>query len=85
MGMVEFVGLIKVNIVKGTNLAVRDMMTSDPYVILNLGHQARNLFLLISIFAVLDCPSCIEHLSFQFVVTVNENTRDKEQFEPCME
>ncbi|CAL9045188.1 probable ADP-ribosylation factor GTPase-activating protein AGD11 [Musa acuminata AAA Group] len=40
MGMVEFVGLIKVNIVKGTNLAVRDMMTSDPYVILNLGHQS---------------------------------------------
>ncbi|KAJ8504933.1 hypothetical protein OPV22_005819 [Ensete ventricosum] len=40
MGMVEFVGLIKVNIVKGTNLAVRDMVTSDPYVILNLGHQS---------------------------------------------
>nr|XP_010938595.1 probable ADP-ribosylation factor GTPase-activating protein AGD11 isoform X3 [Elaeis guineensis] len=39
MGMVEFVGLIKVNIIRGTNLAVRDMMTSDPYVILNLGHQ----------------------------------------------
>lgn len=37
--MVEFVGLIKVNIIRGTNLAVRDMMTSDPYVILNLGHQ----------------------------------------------
>ncbi|KAH9658608.1 putative ADP-ribosylation factor GTPase-activating protein AGD11 [Citrus sinensis] len=37
--MVEFVGLIKVNVVKGTNLAVRDVMTSDPYVILALGHQ----------------------------------------------
>ncbi|URE32816.1 ADP-ribosylation factor GTPase-activating protein [Musa troglodytarum] len=31
MGMVEFVGLIKVNIIRGTNLAVRDMITSDPY------------------------------------------------------
>ncbi|GLT38488.1 hypothetical protein SLA2020_127350 [Shorea laevis] len=39
-GMVEFVGLIKVNVVKGTNLAVRDVMTSDPYVILALGHQS---------------------------------------------
>ncbi|TYJ36356.1 hypothetical protein E1A91_A05G301800v1 [Gossypium mustelinum] len=38
-GMVEFVGLIKVNVVKGTNLAVRDMLSSDPYVILALGHQ----------------------------------------------
>lgn len=39
-GMVEFVGLIKVNVVKGTNLAIRDIMTSDPYVILSLGHQS---------------------------------------------
>lgn len=37
--MVEFIGLIKVNVVKGTNLAVRDMITSDPYVILSLGNQ----------------------------------------------
>ncbi|TKY68260.1 ADP-ribosylation factor GTPase-activating protein AGD11 [Spatholobus suberectus] len=39
-GMVEFVGLIKVNVVKGTHLAVRDVMTSDPYVILSLGYQS---------------------------------------------
>lgn len=40
-GTVEFVGLIKVNVVKGTNLAIRDvLMTSDPYVILALGHQS---------------------------------------------
>ncbi|CAA0831411.1 Probable ADP-ribosylation factor GTPase-activating protein AGD11 [Striga hermonthica] len=39
-GMVEFVGLIKVNIVRGTNLAIRDMVTSDPYVILTLGNQS---------------------------------------------
>ncbi|KAE8721577.1 putative ADP-ribosylation factor GTPase-activating protein AGD11 [Hibiscus syriacus] len=36
----EFVGLIKVNVVKGTDLAVRDMLTSDPYVILALGQQS---------------------------------------------
>ncbi|XP_021682764.1 probable ADP-ribosylation factor GTPase-activating protein AGD11 [Hevea brasiliensis] len=39
-GMVEFIGLIKVNVVRGTNLAVRDVVTSDPYVILALGHQS---------------------------------------------
>ncbi|XP_061977546.1 probable ADP-ribosylation factor GTPase-activating protein AGD11 isoform X2 [Populus nigra] len=39
-GMVEFIGLIKVNVVKGTNLAVRDVMTSDPYVIISLGQQS---------------------------------------------
>ncbi|XP_040994417.1 probable ADP-ribosylation factor GTPase-activating protein AGD11 [Juglans microcarpa x Juglans regia] len=40
VGMVEFIGLIKVNVVRGTNLAIRDVMTSDPYVILALGHQS---------------------------------------------
>ncbi|XAR63525.1 hypothetical protein NMG60_11023487 [Bertholletia excelsa] len=39
-GMVEFVGLIKVNVVRGTNLAVRDMVSSDPYVILSIGSQS---------------------------------------------
>ncbi|CAM8954865.1 unnamed protein product [Rhodiola kirilowii] len=41
-GMVEFVGLLKVNVVKGTNLATRDIlrMTSDPYVVLSLGEQS---------------------------------------------
>ncbi|XP_044507201.1 probable ADP-ribosylation factor GTPase-activating protein AGD11, partial [Mangifera indica] len=37
--MVEFVGLIKVNVVKGINLVIQDVLTSDPYVILVLGHQ----------------------------------------------
>ncbi|CAN0874892.1 ADP-ribosylation factor GTPase-activating protein AGD12 [Linum grandiflorum] len=37
--MVEFIGLLKVKVVKGTNLAVRDMMSSDPYVVLSLGKQ----------------------------------------------
>ncbi|KAH9627399.1 hypothetical protein KSS87_001238 [Heliosperma pusillum] len=38
-GMVEFIGMLKVKVVKGTNLAVRDMLSSDPYVLLNLGQQ----------------------------------------------
>jgi stromal membrane-associated protein len=45
VGMIEFVGLIKVNIVKGTDLAVRDVMSSDPYVMINLGHQVSTIFL----------------------------------------
>lgn len=39
LGMVEFLGLLKIKVVKGTNLAVRDMVTSDPYVVLTIGHQ----------------------------------------------
>lgn len=42
--MVEFIGMIKVNVVKGTNLAVRDMVTSDPYVMLTLGQQVCFIF-----------------------------------------
>ncbi|XP_022926731.1 ADP-ribosylation factor GTPase-activating protein AGD12-like [Cucurbita moschata] len=38
-GMVEFLGLLKVKVIKGTNLAIRDMMSSDPYVVLTLGQQ----------------------------------------------
>lgn len=39
VGMVEFMGILKVKVIKGTNLAVRDMRSSDPYVVLTLGHQ----------------------------------------------
>ncbi|KAL9452867.1 hypothetical protein AB3S75_008620 [Citrus x aurantiifolia] len=39
VGMVEFIGLLKVKVVKGINLAIRDMMSSDPYVVLRLGQQ----------------------------------------------
>ncbi|KAK9706948.1 hypothetical protein RND81_07G163200 [Saponaria officinalis] len=38
-GMVEFIGVLKIKVIKGTNLAVRDMLSSDPYVVLNLGQQ----------------------------------------------
>lgn len=40
IGMIEFVGLIKVNVVKGTNLAIRDVVSSDPYVTITMGHQS---------------------------------------------
>ena len=46
--MVEFVGLINVKVVRGTDLAVRDMVSSDPYVVLNLGNQVNHSSLLFS-------------------------------------
>jgi stromal membrane-associated protein len=33
------VGVVKVKVVRGTNLAVRDVFSSDPYVVLKLGNQ----------------------------------------------
>ncbi|RAL53532.1 hypothetical protein DM860_015569 [Cuscuta australis] len=38
-GMVEFIGMVKVKVLKGKNLAIRDMLSSDPYVVLTLGQQ----------------------------------------------
>ncbi|KAG8075325.1 hypothetical protein GUJ93_ZPchr0006g40988 [Zizania palustris] len=38
-GMVEFIGILKVKVIRGTKLAVRDMLSSDPYVVLTLGQQ----------------------------------------------
>ncbi|KAL3632362.1 ADP-ribosylation factor GTPase-activating protein agd12 [Castilleja foliolosa] len=38
-GRAEFMGTLKIKVLKGTNLAVRDMLSSDPYIILNLGQQ----------------------------------------------
>ena len=87
MGMVEFIGLIKVNIVRGKNLVVRDLVTSDPYVILTLGHQVRGL-------ADEKPTLCFWFPSDVFIwqnfhvfltVSVNENTGDKEQLKSCVE
>ncbi|CAM6011486.1 unnamed protein product [Sphagnum balticum] len=38
-GMVEFLGMLKVRIVRGIGLAVRDLLSSDPYVVVTLGNQ----------------------------------------------
>ncbi|XP_006656236.1 ADP-ribosylation factor GTPase-activating protein AGD12 isoform X1 [Oryza brachyantha] len=38
-GMVEFIGILKVKVIRGTKLAVRDILSSDPYVVLTLGQQ----------------------------------------------
>ncbi|XP_022898998.1 ADP-ribosylation factor GTPase-activating protein AGD12-like isoform X1 [Olea europaea var. sylvestris] len=38
-GMVEITGMMKVKVLKGTNLAIRDILSSDPYVVLTPGQQ----------------------------------------------
>ncbi|BBN06700.1 stromal membrane-associated protein [Marchantia polymorpha subsp. ruderalis] len=40
-GMVEFIGLLKIMVLKGRDLAVRDVLTSDPYVKAILGWQSQ--------------------------------------------
>jgi hypothetical protein len=47
------VGDINVKVVKGINLAVRDIRSSDPYVILYLGQQVICLFHICNLFLVL--------------------------------
>lgn len=37
--MEHLLGLLKVNVQKGVNLAVRDVRSSDPYVIVKMGSQ----------------------------------------------
>ena len=37
----ELLGLLKVRVVRGSNLAFRDTMGSDPYVVLRMGRQVR--------------------------------------------
>ncbi|CAA6671793.1 unnamed protein product [Spirodela intermedia] len=43
-GMVEYVEVLKVKVIKGTDLAIRDIRTRDPYVVLALGHQMRIIY-----------------------------------------
>ncbi|KAH8518891.1 hypothetical protein H0E87_000661 [Populus deltoides] len=49
-GIVEFMGILKVKVIKGTNLAIRDMMSSDPYVIVALGKQVSEICIFIFFF-----------------------------------
>jgi hypothetical protein len=37
--MEKLMGLLKVKVVRGVNLAKRDARGSDPYVVIKMGHQ----------------------------------------------
>ena len=78
--MVEFLGLIKVLIIRGINLAVRDVLSSDPYVVLTLGHQV-NLHspLFFHLFY------CFLHSTLNFFFPDNEDEGYKEKPKPSLE
>lgn len=41
--MEHMLGLLRVRVIRGRNLAVRDMFSSDPYVVLKMGKVVRFL------------------------------------------
>lgn len=59
--MVEFIGMLKIKVVKGTNLAIRDMLSSDPYVVLTLGQQVRTPAPPLSVFRFNKRNGLVEH------------------------
>jgi hypothetical protein len=63
--MVEFLGMLKVRIVRGIGLAVRDLLSSDPYVVVTLGHQVFSLcsYLSPSVYVILCCEIVMTSLS----------------------
>lgn len=42
--MSEQLGQLKVIVVQGKRLVIRDFKTSDPYVVLKLGNQVTNIY-----------------------------------------
>lgn len=63
--MSEQLGLLKVIVVQGKRLVIRDFKTSDPYVVLKLGNQVNridmshfSLFLLTLNYAAYLTPKC---------------------------
>lgn len=43
--MEHLLGLLRVRVVRGTNLAVRDIRSSDPYVVVKMGKQVTSISL----------------------------------------
>jgi hypothetical protein len=39
----HLVGLVKVRVTRGVNLAIRDLRSSDPYVVVRMGKQVRSV------------------------------------------
>ena len=48
--MDSFLGLLRIRVKRGVNLAVRDLGSSDPYVVITMGNQACYCFLISSNF-----------------------------------
>jgi hypothetical protein len=63
----HLVGLVKVRVVRGVNLAIRDLRSSDPYVVVRIGKQVRSsssspfwLLYLICCFRVSSRRNCLD-------------------------
>lgn len=44
--MESLLGLLRIRVKRGVNLAVRDLNSSDPYVVVKMGKQVTNLKLI---------------------------------------
>lgn len=44
--MENLLGLLKIHVQRGVNLAIRDVVSSDPYVVIKMGKQVNSLHLL---------------------------------------
>jgi len=43
--MENLLGLLKIHVQRGVNLAIRDVVSSDPYVVIKMGKQVNSLHL----------------------------------------
>lgn len=41
--MSDILGFLKITVQRGINLAIRDTLTSDPYVVIHIGQQVRSI------------------------------------------
>ncbi|KAJ0042037.1 hypothetical protein Pint_18601 [Pistacia integerrima] len=48
--MENLMGLLRIHVTKGVNLAIRDVRSSDPYVIIRMGRQFDGVQLLTALF-----------------------------------
>lgn len=60
----NLLGLLRIRVKRGVNLAVRDLNSSDPYVIVKMGKQVTNLYFFTIILYVK--PSC-RHVSGRYM------------------
>jgi len=42
--MENLMGLLRIHVIRGVNLAVRDVCSSDPYVVVKMGKQVLHMF-----------------------------------------
>ena len=55
----HLVGLVRVRVLRGVNLAIRDLRSSDPYVVVRIGKQVRPTLLYPSL-----PPACFASVFF---------------------